>query len=91
MPKITSSADLRNKYNEISNFCHTYKEPVFITKNGKGDLAVMSIETYEMLTARFELYTELKKGLDAAEAGDLIPAENVFAELKEMLKGNTNK
>ena len=41
MPKITSSADLRNNYNEISNFCHQYKEPVFITKNGKGDLAVM--------------------------------------------------
>lgn len=45
MPKIRSSADLRNHYNEISTFCHDYAEPVFITKNGKGDLAVMSIET----------------------------------------------
>ena len=44
MPKIRSSADLRNHYNEISTFCHDYAEPVFITKNGKGDLAVMSIE-----------------------------------------------
>ena len=42
MPTIKSSADLRNKYNEISHFCHTFAEPVFITKNGKGDLAVMS-------------------------------------------------
>ena len=41
MPKIRSSADLRNNYNEISTFCHDYAEPVFITKNGKGDLAVM--------------------------------------------------
>ena len=49
MPKITSSADLRNKYNEISSFCHTYNEPVFITKNGKGDLAVMSIEPTKCL------------------------------------------
>ena len=40
MPKIRSSADLRNNYNDISTFCHTYAEPVFITKNGKGDLAV---------------------------------------------------
>ena len=40
MPKIRSSADLRNNYNEISTFCHDYAEPVFITKNGKGDLAV---------------------------------------------------
>mgnify|MGYP000001903249 len=55
MPKIRSSADLRNNYNEISTFCHDYAEPVFITKNGKGDLAVMSIETYEALTARFDL------------------------------------
>lgn len=61
MPKITSSADLRNNYNEISNFCHQYKEPVFITKNGKGDLAVMSIDAYEELTARFELYSSLKQ------------------------------
>ena len=62
MPKIRSSADLRNNYNEISTFCHDYAEPVFITKNGKGDLAVMSIETYEALTSRFELYVKLQEG-----------------------------
>ncbi len=44
MPTIRPSADLRNKYNEISEFCHEYSEPIFITRNGKGDLAVMSIE-----------------------------------------------
>ena len=49
MPTIKFSAELRNNYNEISSFCHTYSEPVFITKNGKGDLAVMSIETYERM------------------------------------------
>ena len=37
MPNIRSSADLRNKYSEISSFCHDYAEPVFITKNGRGD------------------------------------------------------
>ena len=36
MPTIRPSADLRNSYNEISQFCHEYSEPVFITKNGKG-------------------------------------------------------
>lgn len=55
MPNIRPSADLRNSYNEISEFCHKYSEPVFITKNGKGDLAVMSIETYERLCGRLEL------------------------------------
>lgn len=82
MPKITSSADLRNNYNDISNFCHQYKEPVFITKNGKGDLAVMSIEAYEELTARFELYGALKQGLDDIEAGRTIPADEFLAELE---------
>lgn len=82
MPKITSSADLRNNYNEISNFCHQYKEPVFITKNGKGDLAVMSIEAYEELTARFELYGVLKQGLDDIEEGRVVSAEDA----KEMFR-----
>ena len=64
MPTIKSSADLRNNYNEISTFCHNYPEPVFITKNGKGDLAVMSIEAYEEMTSRFELYSQLKEGME---------------------------
>lgn len=37
MPTIKSSAELRNNYNEISTFSHKYSEPVFITKNAKGD------------------------------------------------------
>ena len=52
MPRINSSTDLRNNYNEISTFCHENREPVFITKNGQGDLAVMSIEVYEMLVSK---------------------------------------
>lgn len=91
MPKITSSAELRNNYNEISTFCHKYNEPVFITKNGKGDLAVMSIEAYEMLTARIELFTELKKGLDDVEAGRTIPADEFFAEFNKKIQGHTEK
>ena len=82
MPKIRSSADLRNNYNDISTFCHTYAEPVFITKNGKGDLAVMSIETYEALAGRFELYSKLHEGLDYVAAGRTIPLDEAMAELK---------
>ena len=82
MPKIRSSADLRNNYNDISTFCHTYAEPVFITKNGKGDLAVMSIETYEELAGRLELYSKLQEGLDDVAAGRTIPLDKAMAELK---------
>ena len=82
MPKIRSSADLRNNYNDISTFCHTYAEPVFITKNGKGDLAVMSIETYEELAGRLELSSKLQEGLDDVAAGRTIPLDEAMAELK---------
>lgn len=69
MPTIRPSADLRNSYNEISEFCHTYSEPVFITKNGKGDLAIMSIEEYEKLSGRYELYQMLDKGMNDIRNG----------------------
>jgi PHD/YefM family antitoxin component YafN of YafNO toxin-antitoxin module len=64
MPVIRKSADLKNAYTEISDFCHKYREPVFITKNGAGDLAVMSIETYEEITGKRRLYNLLEDGLN---------------------------
>lgn len=75
MPTIRPSADLRNKYHEISEFCHQHPEPVFITKNGQGDLVVMSIETYEMLTDKMELYNLLDEGLKARDAGQVRTSE----------------
>lgn len=87
MPKITSSAELRNNYNEISQFCHQNNEPVFITKNGKGDLAVMSIDAYEELVSRFELYGALRKGLDDVEAGRVVSAEEAKQLFKEKYPG----
>ncbi len=87
MPTIRSSADLRNSYNEISNFCHNYSEPVFITKNGKGDLAVMSIEAYERLMGRFELYGLIQEGLEDAAAGNTRP----FSEAMSDIRGRRKK
>lgn len=72
MPVIRKSADLRNSYSEISAFCHKYREPIFITKNGEGDLAVMSIETYEEITGKRELYRLLEDGRKAIEKGDFL-------------------
>ncbi len=82
MPAIRSSADLRNNYNEISTFCHNYTEPVFITKNGKGDLAVMSIETYEALVSRFELYNAIKEGMDDIASGDTKPFSEAMSNIR---------
>ena len=86
MPTIKSSADLRNGYNEISTFCHTYNEPVFITKNGKGDLAVMSIETYEALVGKVELYGLIKEGLDDIANGKTRPFSEAMADLRARRK-----
>ncbi len=69
MPMIRASADLRNRYGEISEYCHTHKEPVFITRNGAGDLAVMSIELYDQLTSRLELYAAVDKGIEDELSG----------------------
>ena len=86
MPAIKSSADLRNGYNEISTFCHTYSEPVFITKNGKGDLAVMSIETYERLVGKFELYGLIVDGLDDIKNGNTRPFSEAMADIRARRK-----
>ncbi|MGN0528949.1 MAG: type II toxin-antitoxin system Phd/YefM family antitoxin [Eubacterium sp.] len=85
MPAIRPSADLRNSYNEISQFCHKYSEPVFITKNGKGDLAVLSIEAYEKLCGKFELYSLLNEGLQAEKSGKTKPFDDVIDDLRKGL------
>ncbi|MBQ7713902.1 MAG: type II toxin-antitoxin system Phd/YefM family antitoxin [Oscillospiraceae bacterium] len=46
MPQIRPITDMRNT-TEMSNLCHAKREPIFITKNGYGDMVVMSIETYD--------------------------------------------
>ena len=83
MAAIRPSADLRNKYNEISQFCKNSKEPVFITKNGRGDLAVMSMELYRRLAGRAELYKLIDEGLDDIKNGRVEPFEDVMCELRQ--------
>lgn len=83
MPTIRSSTDLRNNYNEISTYCHESREPVFITKNGQGDLAVMSIETYEILSGKLELYRLLDEGRAAVKAGKKRPLQEVMKDIKK--------
>ena len=82
MPVIKSSTDLRDNYNEISTFCHENAEPVFITKNGQGDLAVMSIETYERLNGKSELYSLLAKGRAEIKAGLGVPLDEAMRTIR---------
>ena len=59
MPLIRPISDLRNRALEISEICHSEEQPVFITRNGKGDLVVMSQAHYERLQGLIELYQKL--------------------------------
>ena len=82
MPQIRPITDLRNT-TEISEICHARPEPVFITKNGYGDLVVMSMETYDSITHT----AETDAAIAAAEAefeqdGDLFDAKDTFAALR---------
>jgi PHD/YefM family antitoxin component YafN of YafNO toxin-antitoxin module len=86
MPTIRPSADLRNNYNEISQLCHEYSEPVFITKNGTGDLAVMSIETYELLTGKLELYSLINEGLEHVKQGKTKPMKETIKSIRSKIQ-----
>ncbi|GMQ64606.1 type II toxin-antitoxin system Phd/YefM family antitoxin [Vallitalea maricola] len=83
MPTIRPSSDLRNKYNEISSFCHDNSEPVYITKNGKGDLAVLSIETYERLVGKFELKKLLNEGIEDTKNNRVLSVEDAFRRIRK--------
>ena len=83
MPAIRKSADLRNNYGEISEFCHNYREPIFITKNGQGDLAVMSIETYEEIIGKLELYKKIQIGINQIKKGETVSEEKMMKKIKQ--------
>jgi len=89
MPNIRPISDLRNNSNEISEFCRTSREPVFITKNGVGDMVVLSIEMYERQQAQLDLYAKLAE----AEAEVVTGADGtdfyVFAKrLRDVVYGS---
>jgi PHD/YefM family antitoxin component YafN of YafNO toxin-antitoxin module len=84
MPVIRKSADLRNSYSEISEFCHNYREPIFITKNGEGDIVVMSVETYEELAGKRRLSRLLQDGLDDIKKGNTLSETEMDKNLDMM-------
>lgn len=70
MPVIKPISDLRNKANEISTLAHESDGPIFITKNGEGDLVVMSIAQYSKLQLKLELFGKLAVAQAQRGSGD---------------------
>ena len=86
MPLIRPISDLRNRATEISELCHSGDQPIFITKNGKGDLVVMSQAHYERLHSLLELYQKLGEAEALDATGELgITHREIITRLKAEL------
>ena len=82
MPQIRPITDLRNT-TEISALCHAKREPLFITKNGYGDLVVMSIEMYEEMLDAARVDAAIHAAEEAYEAdGVLMDAREALSALR---------
>ncbi len=88
MPKIMPITDLRNT-TDVSNLCHASNEPVFITKNGYGDMVIMSMETYDNLLESLSIDAAITASeAELKQSGDLHKAEDVFSALRRKHFGN---
>ena len=82
MPQIRPITDLRNT-TEISEICHTKNEPLFITKNGYGDLVVMSIEAYEEMLEAAQMDAAINEAeKEFAATGELLDARDALSSLR---------
>ena len=88
MPSIRPISDLRNNANEISDFCRQTREPVYITRNGTGDMVVVSMEECERQQALIDLYGKLavaeQEITSGAEGEDF---QTVARQMRERVHG----
>lgn len=84
MPVIKPISDLRNKAKEISDLAHRSEEPIFITRNGEGDLVVMSIAQYSKLQLKLDLFGKLAVAQAQRAGGD--KGRSLSAVMKDLRK-----
>lgn len=80
--QIVPIRDLRNT-NEISERCKNSTEPIFITKNGYGDMVIMSMDTYQRTVAMADVYRKLMQAEAELAANQGVDGETAFAQLRE--------
>jgi prevent-host-death family protein len=89
MPVIKPISDLRNKANEISRLAHAADEPIFITKNGEGDMVVMSLTHFAKLQRRLDLLNKLAVAQAHRESGDKgKPLSLVIRQIRKRLRAS---
>lgn len=82
MPQIIPIRDLK-KTSELSELCRDSKEPVFITKNGYGDMVIMSMETYERTMFLNDVYRKLEQGEASLRSGNVIEGFDSLKVIRE--------
>ncbi|MCM1187443.1 MAG: type II toxin-antitoxin system Phd/YefM family antitoxin [Lachnoclostridium sp.] len=81
MPQIIPIKDLKNT-SEISDMCHKSEEPIYITKNGYGDMVIMSMEIYENVMHRFSVYKDIELSEQQIENKQVKDARTALTEMR---------
>ncbi len=81
MAQIIPIKEFKNT-NGISEMCNSTDKPIFVTKNGYGDLVVMSIKTYEERLGKLELYEQLAVSEAQFEKGEVIEARKALSDIR---------
>ena len=86
MPKIMPISELRNNFTEVSRIAHETAEPIFLTKNGFGDMVVMSIESFEKKQMEHTINIKLKEAeLEALKTDLRFDFDEVSKEMRGKL------
>ena len=81
MPQIIPIKDLKNT-SEISEMCHKTDEPICVTKNGYGDMVIMSMEIYESTMRQIAMYRDIEISEKQVEAGKVKDARIALSETR---------
>ncbi len=81
MPHIIPIRDLKDTA-AISQMCSTSKEPIFVTKNGYGEMVIMSMKSYEERMLMQDVYVKLTEAEDDIRAGKTVDARSALHELR---------
>ena len=82
MPRIIPIRDLKNT-TAISTLCHEDEEPIFVTKNGYGDMVLMSMETYEKSLFLSNVYGKLEEAKNDMRNGRYSSVEDAISRIRE--------
>ena len=85
MDRIRPSADLRNRYSEISKVCHETREPVYITVNGRGDTVILGLAEYEQIKSELKLLRMLAESEEDLSQGRMAPIKDTFDGIRQSL------